>query len=252
LTNRAFTPEIKQVIFFDMNRTLLDPQQSFKQSFLEVLEVYTGRWGFNHAYTPEQIFQNYMNRWRQQKKLTSNQRKLPEQIRRDCLAYVLEPLPFSMKDQFVHTFWQQIRQRQKHLPQLYPHVQKTLEELAAKGYRLAVISNGSKLKQESQLKILNLQSLIPNKHLFSSQNGGVRKPSPTLFRQACKSMGVAASQAVMVGDSWKNDIAGAVNAGMDAIWLHKSKLKSPNTDMHTIANRKIINIQQFQQLLALF
>ncbi|WJH34670.1 HAD hydrolase-like protein [Paenibacillus sp. CC-CFT747] len=38
-------------------------------------------------------------------------------------------------------------------------------------------------------------------------------------------MGISGPQAVMVGDSWEKDIAGAVAAGIDAVWLHPGHAK---------------------------
>ena len=45
------------------------------------------------------------------------------------------------------------------------------------------------------------------------------KPHPGIFNRALTELGVAASQAVMVGDILEMDIAGAQGAGMRAIWL---------------------------------
>jgi putative hydrolase of the HAD superfamily len=47
----------------------------------------------------------------------------------------------------------------------------------------------------------------------------VTKPHPGIFSRALAELGVAASQAVMVGDILEMDIAGAQGVGMRAIWL---------------------------------
>ena len=35
--------------------------------------------------------------------------------------------------------------------------------------------------------------------------------------------GLQAEEVVMIGDSWSSDIQGAINAGIDQIWIRKSK-----------------------------
>jgi HAD superfamily hydrolase (TIGR01662 family) len=246
-----FTPERKKVIFFDMNRTLLDPQQSFRDSFLETLQEYTGRWLQNDGVTPEKILQTYMEQWQKQKRAKGNTAVPLEQLRRTCLGHAFQFLPIPNKDRFLRTFWQQLRAIQDQSPRLYPNVRETLEQLYEKSYKLAIISNGSKLKQEKQLKLLKLQSLIPDQHLFSSQKAGIRKPNHQIFRHALQVLRIPASQAVMVGDSWKNDIVGAAGSGIDAIWirpLHSDK-QSPQRNL---GSRQIIIIRQFSQLNSLF
>jgi putative hydrolase of the HAD superfamily len=247
----AFTPERKKVIFFDMNRTLLDPQQSFRDSFLDILQEYTGRWLQNEGFTPEKILQNYMEQWQKHRRAKGKTTVPLEQIRRTCLSHAFQSLPIPNKDRFLSTFWQQIRARQDQSPRLFPNVRETLEQLHEKSYKLAIISNGSKLKQEKLLKLLKLQSLIPDQNLFSSQKAGIRKPNPQIFRHALQALRIPASQAVMVGDSWKNDIVGAVGSGIDAIWirpLHNNK-QSPH---RKLGSRQIMIIRQFSQLNTLF
>ena len=46
-----------------------------------------------------------------------------------------------------------------------------------------------------------------------------RKPSPEIFQKALKSLNVAPSEAVFVGDTLSMDIEGAKNVGMKAILI---------------------------------
>jgi HAD superfamily hydrolase (TIGR01662 family) len=248
---QIYTPEHKKVIFFDMNQTLINPQQALRDSFIETLQDYTARWEQDEASsTPEHILQTYLDQWQKQKRAKSNATLSLEQIRRKCLAHAFQPLPFAINDSFIRIFWQQTRARQEKSPRLFPQIRETLELLAAKPYRLAIISNGSKTKLEQQIKVLHLQSLFPTEHLFSSQKAEIRKPNPYLFKQAVQTMGISPSQAVMVGDSWKNDITGAASAGMDAIWLHQAA-DHKQSSQRKLGSRKIIIIRHFEQLNSL-
>lgn len=49
---------------------------------------------------------------------------------------------------------------------------------------------------------------------------GRRKPHPLIFSEALTRIGVAANEALYVGDSPFEDIHGARSAGMDAVWIN--------------------------------
>jgi HAD superfamily hydrolase (TIGR01509 family) len=55
----------------------------------------------------------------------------------------------------------------------------------------------------------------------SSAEHGFMKPHPSIFQAALERAGVAAHESVMVGDSLKEDVEGALRAGMRAIWLYR-------------------------------
>ncbi|MBI4473934.1 MAG: HAD-IA family hydrolase, partial [Acidobacteria bacterium] len=48
---------------------------------------------------------------------------------------------------------------------------------------------------------------------------GWRKPHPILFRRTLEDMGVDASAALFIGDQLYVDVYGALNAGLDVVWL---------------------------------
>jgi putative hydrolase of the HAD superfamily len=52
---------------------------------------------------------------------------------------------------------------------------------------------------------------------------GVRKPDPEIFRITAEQAGQTLDGAWMVGDSGHADIAGADNAGIRSVWLHRNR-----------------------------
>ena len=48
---------------------------------------------------------------------------------------------------------------------------------------------------------------------------GVHKPDLRVFNHATKQLGVANEDCVFVGDNADADIVGALNAGMEAVWI---------------------------------
>jgi putative hydrolase of the HAD superfamily len=59
------------------------------------------------------------------------------------------------------------------------------------------------------------------------------KPHPSIFIAALQLLGVGAAEAVMVGDSFKHDIEGALGVGMRAILLNRGDAAAPKVDGDT-------------------
>jgi len=93
-----------------------------------------------------------------------------------------------------------------------------LEELKSNGYRIGIISNADYAN--------DVETLIDKGHfrpymeiILISARAGVRKPHPAMFQMALDYFKVAASQAVMVGDTLAADIAGANQMGIASVWI---------------------------------
>ena len=99
-----------------------------------------------------------------------------------------------------------------------PGAAEAVRELA-KRYPLTIISNGFKEVQYYKFEHSGLEDCLT--HTIISEEVGINKPQPEIFRIALELNGVSAEQALMIGDSYSSDIAGAKNAGIDQVWLHE-------------------------------
>ena len=97
---------------------------------------------------------------------------------------------------------------------------------------------------------LGLGDIIRDEHVFTAKKCGVRKPNPSIFRTALKEMKLKPSEAVMIGNSWRNDIQGALSCGMDAVWIRStaSRIRTVRKSGGKIA----VQIQHIRQLSNLF
>jgi len=102
---------------------------------------------------------------------------------------------------------------------LYDDVQEVIPALAARGVALGVISNSHR-SLEAFTEHFALDRYVRT-HV-SAHPGRYMKPHPSIFAAALASAGVAAGEAVMVGDSLKADVHGALGAGLRAVWLRRS------------------------------
>ena len=96
--------------------------------------------------------------------------------------------------------------------------------LAAK-YPLTVVTNGFVEVQYEKFDKSGLRNCFS--HIVLSEEVGYQKPNPRIFEEALRMNGLQAEDVVMIGDSWNSDIQGAINAGIDQIWIRKSKDSLP-------------------------
>lgn len=102
--------------------------------------------------------------------------------------------------------------------EVFPDVEVTLQELNA-GYVLGVVTNGASCLQREKLHASGLGDLF--QIVVVSADVGIAKPDPSIFRKATS--GFPPHSAVMVGDSLTKDVDGALDAGLRAVWLNRSR-----------------------------
>ena len=91
-----------------------------------------------------------------------------------------------------------------------------LVELRSRGLALVVVSNWDCSLPEV-LAAAELATLVDG--VVSSAEAGAAKPDPAPFRRGLELAGVAAEEALHVGDSPENDLAGARAAGVRGVLL---------------------------------
>lgn len=96
-----------------------------------------------------------------------------------------------------------------------PGARESLVALSDAGYKLAVVSNSLGSNTRIDLDITGLTSFF-NQIIVSSEVGW-RKPHPKIFRRVLELLEVEPTEVVFVGDNPKEDIRGAVDAGMHAV-----------------------------------
>lgn len=107
---------------------------------------------------------------------------------------------------------------------LYDDVAPALRELAGLGLKLGLITNSHRPLDAFQ-EHFELQGLIAG--AVSSSDHGFMKPHPSIFESALQLLGIDAARAVMVGDSFTHDIAGAQSVGMRGVLVHRSDTPAP-------------------------
>lgn len=108
--------------------------------------------------------------------------------------------------------------------ELYEEVPDVLRALTDSGIRIGLISNSHRCLASFQLHF-ELQGLISA--AVSSSEHGFMKPHPSIFSAALQIVDVKPDDAVMVGDSVRQDVEGALRVGMQAVLLHRGAGPAP-------------------------
>jgi phosphoglycolate phosphatase len=106
----------------------------------------------------------------------------------------------------------------------YPGVVEAMDELAARGCRLAVCTN--KLEALTRLLLDALGLTVRFAAICGQDTFGVQKPNPEMLRRTVLAAGGDITQAVMVGDS-HNDIDAARGAGIPVVAVDFGYTETP-------------------------
>lgn len=134
-------------------------------------------------------------------------------LRRKVLFHALEDAGYpavhaqDLADQAFEVFL-----HGRHQLDIFPEVVPTLEILA-KSYTLGVVTNGN-----ADVRRLGLADYFA--FALCAEDLGIGKPDPAPFVEALKRGNADAHHAVHVGDHPGDDIAGAQQAGLRAIWYN--------------------------------
>lgn len=109
---------------------------------------------------------------------------------------------------------------------LYDDALPAIAELRRHGLRLGLISNGQRdLEEFAEHHELDVDVCVGSKH------HGYVKPHRSIFETALAALAVSVDEAVMVGDSPNDDIAGARALGLRAILLDREGAYAPGDDV---------------------
>ena len=86
--------------------------------------------------------------------------------------------------------------------------------------KVAIISNGKSSVQRQKLESFRVE-LGDFNTILISEEVGVSKPDLAIFQLALKELQVSSRHAIMVGDSWENDIVPSIRCGLTAFWLNR-------------------------------
>ena len=103
---------------------------------------------------------------------------------------------------------------------LFDDAKEVLEYLKNK-YKLVILSNGDGKQQRKKIEYTGLDKYFF--YIVISSEVGYSKPEKEIFEIACKMVNSKPENCIMIGDKYKVDIEGSLNAGMYGIWINRKK-----------------------------
>src|SRR5438046_1222631 len=101
---------------------------------------------------------------------------------------------------------------------LFPHAKEILQYLSDKGYALHLVTTGFERTQHNKLLYSGLKPFFAE--IITSEGSGSLKPNKEIFQFALSKCGTTPDQCIMIGDNIEVDIIGAMNAGIDQVYVN--------------------------------
>jgi len=137
-----------------------------------------------------------------------------EALRRECAGVLRAELPAAdlELDPLVEALLASLRFT------AFADVRPALVAARSRGQRLVVVSNWD-VSLHGVLRALELEPLLDG--IITSAGAGARKPAPAIFEQALALAGAGPEEAIHVGDSLDEDVAGARDAGIEPVLVRR-------------------------------
>ena len=109
----------------------------------------------------------------------------------------------------------------------YPEVEKTLEELKRKNFKLAILSNGTPDLLNQLVKSNSLQEFFDD--IFSIETVGIYKPNADVYNIPIKKYNISKNEVLFLSsNTW--DVSGGGNFGYKSIWVNRNNNIFDNLD----------------------
>jgi putative hydrolase of the HAD superfamily len=119
---------------------------------------------------------------------------------------------------------------------LFPYTIEILDYLKNKDYKMHLITNGFESVQFKKIKNSNLADYFTE--VITSEASNSLKPNKEIFEYALKVSNAKLETSIMIGDNESADIQGAINAGMDSIFVNHLQVEPTVPATHTITHLK--------------
>lgn len=123
---------------------------------------------------------------------------------------------------------------------LFPYTIEILDYLKEKNYVLHLITNGFEKTQWSKLNNSGLGGYFT--HVVTSETSNSLKPKKEIFDYAMDKARAMLPESIMIGDNLDADIYGAMNAGMDTVFVNHINAVTDLKPTYTVTHLKELEL----------
>ena len=221
-------------IFFDLDHTLWDFETNARETLEELYHVY-GIADFHKGSAQDFVLAyekiNYAL-WLEyeQKRITK------EKLRTERFVLAFQEIGINKK-YLPDNIWGDYLERCPKKTNLIKGAKLICNYLHPK-YQLHLITNGFEKTQNIKVEYSELDSFFDT--LTTSECVGVAKPHPEIYTEALSKARAKAEDCLMIGDNIINDVLGAMDMGIDAIWFNPGKI---------ITDKPVEQIKELSELM---
>ena len=213
-----------RAVLFDLDDTLFDHRRSAREALRQVHRIHAAGFDFD-------AFEQHHARYLEEMHLEVLAGRVGlDDARRERFRRVFAALGVTLAPDVVDAVASAYREGYMTSRRALDGAAELLAVLRA-DVRIAIVTNNLLEEQQDKLQYCGLAPFVDV--LVASEDVGVSKPARGIFDIALARAGVSAGSAVMVGDSWVNDVAGARGAGIAAVWFNPDRLPRPS-DEHPV------------------
>lgn len=149
-----------------------------------------------------------------------------EQSRIYRIMNTMKDMDIPYTEEMAQDFQRRYQENQSRL-KVSEALSAILDTCREKEVFLGIITNGPLNHQMKKYQNMGLEKWVSREHILVSAGVGFAKPDERIFRLAEERMGLEPSSTYMIGDSYENDILGAMNAGWKTIWMNHHRYPVP-------------------------
>jgi putative hydrolase of the HAD superfamily len=198
-------------IFFDLDHTLWDFETNSDIAFEAIFkkhQVNVNIEKFLNYY--RSINENYWKLYREEK-------ISKEELRYGRLKDAFSIINYKATDDLINLLAVDYIEVLPNNNQLFEGTHEILNHLKP-NYNLHIITNGFNEVQTKKLENSGLKGYFDK--IITSEDAGVKKPNPIIFKYALEKTKALINESIMIGDNWEADIMGAKNIGFDVIFCN--------------------------------
>ncbi|OPA75264.1 HAD family hydrolase [Paenibacillus selenitireducens] len=204
-------------VFFDLDDTLYDHLTPLRDTLQHIL-------GLGHDFPYDQAYQRFryysdMLSAQQTNPFAANNKDAQVYIRTKRYVLMLQEFDIEITLEQGHLLQEDYMGRQYDIS-LFEGAEDVIRQLQQQGRMVGILTNGAEEHQRKKIQALALDKLIPAEQIFITGAVGWDKPNVRIFEHINQQTHVLAKNSYYVGDSWRNDVIGALGAGWHVLWFN--------------------------------
>lgn len=204
-----------RAVFFDVDDTLYDHLIPFRQALEEVLAT-SAEFPYPVAYHRMRFYSDKLSA---EAGGTPTHGRALEEMRTQRFVLALREFGLELSETQAAEVQAAYLRKQFDIT-LFEGALGLIAGLMEQGLTVGIITNGPPEHQMKKITALGIRDLIPPERVFISGAVGITKPDRRLFDHVADKLGLSPANCTYIGDSWRNDVVGALDAGWKVLWFN--------------------------------